>query len=214
MASAFESSPLALISLDTHLRIVMFNRAAQELTGLGPADVAGRRATVIVALERLVGIIDSIKRKNNKATAEGYITKLEGAGTEIPAVVRVSPLFSKAGKWIGVLIVATDLREIQKLQARLLEAERQAAITETAVSINHEINNPLCSILGNTQLILMDKERLEPGMVKKLKRIEKEIIRIQRVAERLAHITRPVLTEYVGGKRMLDLESSGIDEET
>ncbi|UCF04579.1 MAG: PAS domain S-box protein [bacterium] len=213
LANVFESSPFALISFDPHLRIMMFNRAAQELTGLSCAEVVGCRATRIIEFERLHNIIDAL-RKKPQATADGYITKLRAAdGSEIPVVVRISILLDNRNKLLGVLIVATDLREIQKLQAKLLEAERLAAITETAISINHEINNPLCSILGNTQLILMEKERLEPGMVKKLKSIETEIIRIQRVSERLARITRPVLKEYVDGRRMLDVEGSSVDED-
>jgi len=33
LIGVFESFPAALVSLDTRLRIIMFNRAAEELTG-------------------------------------------------------------------------------------------------------------------------------------------------------------------------------------
>ena len=96
------------------------------------------------------------------------------------------------------------------MNRKLIEMERLSAIRETAISINHEINNPLCSILGNTQLLLMEKDRLDPVVVEKLERIEDDIERIHEIAEKLTRITKPVLSEYVSGKKMLDIKKSGL----
>ncbi len=211
LESIFESSPVALISLNTRLRIIMFNRAAQELTGYRYHEVAGRRINRIIRNVRIANIIRTLKSRGT-ASIEGYITKLTNSeNREIPVRLRISPLTDTNGNLLGVLMIASDLREIRKLQAKLLEAERLAAITETAISINHEINNPLCSILGNTQLMLMEREKLDSRTVRKLKSIEREIMRIREIAERLSRITKPVLKEYVGGKRMLDVELSCAD---
>ncbi|MCK4236330.1 MAG: PAS domain S-box protein [Candidatus Krumholzibacteria bacterium] len=210
LISVFENSPFALISLDTRLMIVMFNRAAQELSGFRAKEIIGRRVNRIFRFEKLRNIINTL-RASEKAAEDGYIINLIcKGGREIPIMVSISQLIDSEGKLTGILLVASDLCEIKKLQAKLLAAERLAAITETAISINHEINNPLCSILGNTQLILMEKDRLEPKMVEKLQRIEEEIIRVRGVAERVARITKPVLTNYIGDKKMLDVERSEI----
>ena len=128
--------------------------------------------------------------------------------------LRINPLTGGNGELDGAILLAIDLSELRELQADLLEAERIAAITETAISVNHEINNPLCSILGYTQLILMDRDLLDDGVVAKLEGIEKQIVRIQEIAERLGRISRPVLKEYVGGSRMLDVERSAADDES
>jgi signal transduction histidine kinase len=144
---------------------------------------------------------------------EGHATRIIGKGCgEIPVRLRISPLNSRRRKLIGFVVMVMDMRGMQSEQARLIEAERLAAINETAISINHEINNPLCSILGNTQLMLMEGERLDPRMVKKLHCIEKQIERIQGVAKRLSRITRPAVKEYVGGRMMLDVERSEAEE--
>ncbi len=212
LLSIFECSPVALISLDTRLRVIMFNRAAQELTGFKRTDILGQRVNKIISFERLQHIIKTLRNRGN-VSIDGYITKISGSESkEIPVKLRVSPFFETEHRLMGILIIATDLREVRRLQAQLLEVERLTAITETAISINHEINNPLCSILGNTQLILMEKEKLDPRVVKKLQSIEQEIIRIQEIADRLARITRPVLKEYVGGKRMLDVRRSEVSD--
>jgi signal transduction histidine kinase len=72
--------------------------------------------------------------------------------------------------------------------------------------LNHAINNPLCAILGNTQLLLMERDKLNPAAIKKLKSIEREISRIKRIADRISKITHPAVKDYVGGKQMLDFD--------
>jgi len=204
----FESSPVAIVSLDARLRIVLFNRAAQRLTGYPFAEVAGRRVNNLIRHKNLRYIIKVIRKKKG-FSGDGFITKVVGkGGAEIPIRLVVSPLGSANGTPTGVLCIASDLSDVKRFQGKLLEAERLDALSEIAISINHEINNPLCSILGNTQLILMDREKLDPKTIRKLKNIEREIARIEKIAKKLPRITRPVLKEYVGGKRMLDLESS------
>lgn len=212
LMSVFQSSPVALASLDSHLRIMLFNRAAQELTGFQGHEIFGSRVSRIISRDRLHRILETF-RDASKVSADGYITKLRSKnGSQVPVRIKISPLFGPNRNLMGVLVIATDLREIKRFQTKLLEAERLAAITETAIGINHEINNPLCAILGNTQLLLMEKDKLDPRIIKKLKSIEKEITRIHDVAERLARISRPVLKEYVGGKLMLDVEHSEVKE--
>jgi len=211
LMSVFQSSPVALISLDSRLRIMLFNRAAQELTGFQGHEVFGSRVSRIIDRGRLHEILDTFK-DSSRVSTDGYITKIRGKnGRNVPVRIKISPLFGPDKHLMGVLVIATDLREIKRFQTKLLEAERLAAITETAIGINHEINNPLCAILGNTQLLLMEKDKLDPKIIKRLKSIEKEITRIHEVAERLARISRPVLKEYVGGKLMLDVECSEVE---
>lgn len=212
LASVFEGSPVALISLDTRLRIIMFNRAAQILTGYRSEDVIGRRIGRIVKLQHFKGIVAALRRRG-EASIDGYVTKITGSGhREIPVRLRISPLCSARDDLLGFIAMAMDMREMETERAKLIEAERLAAITETAISINHEINNPLCAILGNTQLMLMEGNRLDPKMVKKLHSIEKQIARIQGFARRLSHISRPAVREYVGGKKMIDVGNSETDE--
>ncbi len=213
LTSVIESSPVALISLNTLLRITMFNRTAQNLTGWSSLDVAGCRITKILGFKRTRNILRTL-RGRDEFSINGYITMLRGRnGEEIPVRLKISPLTGSGDELLGAMLLATDLREIKQFQAKLLEEERLTAISETAISVNHEINNPLCSILGNTQLILMEKERLDPATIKKLRAIEKQIARIQEISERLGRITKPVLKEYIGGKKMLDVEQSVTSDE-
>jgi PAS domain S-box-containing protein len=208
LVGVFESFPAALVSLDTRLRIIMFNRAAEELTGFRSSFVVRRRVNCVMRLENILHIT-RILRERGELPPDGFITKLRTrTGRETPVQLVVSPLRRSRGALAGFLCVASDLRTVKRFQGKLLEAERLAALSEIAIGLNHSINNPLCAILGNTQLLLMEQDRLDEGTVRKLRSIEREISRIQKIAERLPRITRAASRDYVGGKKMLDVDRS------
>ncbi len=103
------------------------------------------------------------------------------------------------------------VKSFEKLKAdfeKLVKSERAAAITETAVTINHEVNNPLTAILGNTQLMLMSRDKLPADIVSKLETIERSAIKIRETTAKLMSIIEPVTGPYASGLEMIDIEKS------
>lgn len=92
-----------------------------------------------------------------------------------------------------------------------IEQARRSAILETAIAVNHEVNNPLTAVLGNTQLLLLQADALDDKTRKRLQDIEKSALRIKDITQRLLKNRPHKTTDYPGGLRMLDL--SGHDEE-
>ena len=88
-----------------------------------------------------------------------------------------------------------------------LDKERLSAIVETAVAVNHEVNNPLTAILGNVQLLLLKRNDLDQDLRSKLKTIETSALKIKDVTQRLMRISSPRSVEYSEGTKMLDLSS-------
>ena len=92
-----------------------------------------------------------------------------------------------------------------------INRERHRAVIETAVTVNHEINNPLTAILGNVQLLLLKRGDLDDELKSKLKVIEESASRIREVTQKLMQLTNARSTEYTDGTTMIDLSS---DEHT
>ena len=101
-----------------------------------------------------------------------------------------------------------------ELQEDQIKSERLKAITETAVTINHEVNTPLSVVLGYAQLLLSREKELPQDTIDKLKKIEQGALRIKEVTHKLSKMVEPVIVKYAGEVKMVDLEGSKTEEES
>ena len=88
--------------------------------------------------------------------------------------------------------------------SEIIKRERMKAVAETAVTVNHEINNPLTAALGNVQLILMKREDLDPALRRKLEVVEKSALQIRDVTQKLLNLTEAKSVPYAGKEMMID----------
>ncbi len=109
-----------------------------------------------------------------------------------------------------VLARVKSLLKLHNLHGRLIQAEKLATLAQVAVSVNHEVNNPLCAISANAEIIKImlnkgvDSERIHA----KIDIILNEVDRIKRVIEKLSKATKVVSMEYISGIQMLDIDQS------
>lgn len=86
----------------------------------------------------------------------------------------------------------------------LANAQWMAGIGQTALAIQHEVNNPLAALLGNVQLMLMDDDL--PADVRELANdMLAQARRVANVVKRLSTLEAPKTVEYIRGATMLDL---------
>ena len=208
LQKALDSSPLGIIICNRWLRVVFINESVSSITHLPSEKIVGHRLSEVIGRKNVTKFI----RKTGRAVGRQWLDlflSVENSGRPEGLRVIVSPIVDRdSSRFRGAVILLDDLNEMKEMNRKLIEMERLSAIRETAISINHEINNPLCWIRGNTQLLLMERDKLDPVVVEKLERIEGDIERIHRIAEKLTRITKPVLSEYVSGKKMLDIKRS------
>lgn len=99
--------------------------------------------------------------------------------------------------------MSTQLEEKHNAEVRLRRLE---AIEQIVRSVNHEINNPLMIISGNTEYLLAVFENSDESLKSKLNSILGEVRRIFTVTQRLKEIKEPVTESYIGGsEQMIDL---------
>jgi len=158
------------------------------------------------------------------------LRRLKGKGVDLPVVVitghgdeQVAVEAMKGGAYDYVVksgmyfLVVPEVarkaveahRTSKRLEEELIQAQRREAIVQTAIAVNHEINNPLGVILGNAELLLSQLKDADEGVVRKLRIIEEQCIKIKEITQKLANLTDPVLTEYLKGReKMLDIHRS------
>jgi len=109
-----------------------------------------------------------------------------------------------------VLARIKSLLKLRNLHYRLIQTEKLATLAQVAVSVNHEINNPLCAISANAEVIkMMLTKQIDPAkMNAKLDAILGEVDRIKGVIDKLSRATKVVSMEYISGIQMLDINQS------
>lgn len=95
--------------------------------------------------------------------------------------------------------------ELQRTQKQLVEVEKLAAIGQLAVSINHEINNPLCTIKMGAQMLKFDLERSAPDLAGRLDAILESVDRITQVTRKVSNLKRLECKEYLPNQLMVEL---------
>jgi DNA-binding response OmpR family regulator len=104
--------------------------------------------------------------------------------------------------------VRTGLR-IVALQRENLRLKQIQTVQQTAITANHEINNPLQTIISNAELILNQNTNWDEQTKQRIQTIIENAGKIRRVTKRMENLAELVSKEYVaGGPEMVDLERS------
>ncbi|MDD5614338.1 MAG: histidine kinase dimerization/phospho-acceptor domain-containing protein [Candidatus Omnitrophica bacterium] len=103
-------------------------------------------------------------------------------------------------------------REIITMQKELIEKNRLAAITETALALGHEINNPLLTVRGNLHLLkneVIENRLSSPGAIDRITLLDDNCERIRRVMDKISNLSKPVSSRIEAEIKMIDLNESG-----
>jgi two-component system NtrC family sensor kinase len=113
----------------------------------------------------------------------------------------VAPLRNAKGEIIGFRGVGRDVTERRKIEEQLMFTDRLASIGQLAAGMAHELNNPLTSVIGFSDLLL---ERDLPADVKAdLETVNQEARRAVNIVKGLLTFAREQRTE----KSLVDINS-------
>ena len=91
------------------------------------------------------------------------------------------------------------------------ELRRMETLGQMALMLNHELNNAMATIELQLQVLARQANGNEKFAVC-VRQIREILQRMAETVKSLKHIRRVVLTDYVGGAKMLDLKRSTFDE--
>jgi two-component system, NtrC family, sensor kinase len=182
----FDSTVIGTIVLDAEtMEVVMVNQAALKMFGFSSEEEAFEAKPFDFLLpddkEKYLGITKTAVFEQN--SHEGYqLRAVTKDGREI-WINTIATMITHRGK-SAALISFTDITEQKQQNEQLILADRLASIGELVAGTAHELNNPLTSIIGFSQLLM---EREVPDDIREdLKIINSE-------AQRAADVTRNLL---------------------
>jgi PAS domain S-box-containing protein len=212
-----ESSPDIIIAVDRAGVITFYNDGARESLHYTAAEIVGQPVTTIYpSLEEARRVMKAMRESHDSGRISNFETTLRGKDGEIiPVAISGSITHDQTGAESGSIGFARDIR-LMRLREQL------ATAGEIAVSLAHEINNPLESITNNLDLLArcMEAHLCDAELVveqERLDSIRSGIKRVQSIVRRLDEMARKGVYEtrdYLAGKKMVDLAPRPETEET
>lgn len=176
-----------LVSIhDKDLRIIRVNKAFADAVNMRPEELVGKTCYQLVhGTSEPVPTCPHMKTLETKEPAVGeFLEPHLGMYLE----VATSPICNENGEVVASVHLIRDITRRKKMEEQLITTDRLASIGELASGIAHELNNPLTSVIGFSELLL---NRDVPDDIKEdLKVINKEAQRTARVVRNLLVFAR------------------------
>ncbi len=197
-------------ALDSSLKFSYWNKASEKTTGLTNATMVGKHFFEVFGRKRdtrkLASVaLDVMRTKKPRVLTDKFPMTDEKTVFEL----EINPTGN------GVSVLAKNVTKTKKMQAsleeytkhleekvrlgteRLKNAERLAAIGETAGMIGHDIRNPLQSIIGEVFLAKNELEDVPEGETKEnllfsINLIEEQTLYINKIVTDLQDYAKPL----------------------
>jgi PAS domain S-box-containing protein len=215
-----DSTVDGIICADMRGNILIFNQGAARLYGYSPGEVVGKIPVWKLYPDGVARAIMSELRSADhggvgrmEPTRREIVTK---DGELVPVSLAASIVYED-NREIATVGIVSDLRERIKIEQRLAQAqekllvtEKQALIAELAGTTAHELNQPLTSVMGYSELL---KKKMSPDDVhyRAVDIILREAERMAEIVRKIGKITRYETKAYVGSTQILDLDKSTTD---
>jgi DNA-binding response OmpR family regulator len=96
-------------------------------------------------------------------------------------------------------------RRMITIQNELREWEKLQGVLEMAGAVCHELNQPLQSISGYSELLLLDMNE-DDTKYQTLQKIKSQVDRVAQLTRKIMKITRYQSKPYAGESRIIDIE--------
>src|SRR5712692_4630511 len=164
LRSVLEWLEEGVVLLDTGKNVRLMNTRFEQIVGLAPEE-SGTIKTLDQLIARLAGQAAEPERfaERWRELARG----IDGAVREELQMVRPAPrileraarpVLDAIGRQLGHVEIYRDLTAQRVFQSKLLQTEKLAALGQMVSGIAHELSNPLTSILGYAQRLLVRRD--------------------------------------------------------
>lgn len=197
LARILASSAEAIVTLDPDERVTSWNHAAERIYGWTAEEIVGRSCRVLIPPEKAaVEEFDRVQQiiRHGHAIRDHEVFRMHKDHRRLAVRITRWPIFDASGAFLGSTGIIRDVSALKEMEAKLVEAERLAAVGELAASVAHEIKNPLAGIRGACE-ILSDVFPEDDPRRELSTEVHRQIERLDRTLRDLLLFSRPQATK-------------------
>lgn len=184
-----ESFPDLILVVDLGERYTFVSSRSRDLLGRAPEEMLGKKISDLEDHSpELAALYHSVVSGQEAISAAEYGAKHRD-GNWRTMRASGSQLVDAEGKISGVIISVRDITIERRLEQQVVQGERLAAMGAMIGGVAHELNNPLTSILGVSEL-LQDTETNETAR-KQLGMLQQQARRAAEIVQNLTYFSRP-----------------------
>lgn len=181
--TTFDSITEPISIIDKEFKLLRVNKAFADMYGKEPGDIIG--STCYELVHKTTGPVSRCPHLQTLTKGLPYTEEIFEPTTNRNLEVSTSPIFNQEREVVSSVHITRDITDRRQLQEQLMLTDRLASIGELAAGIAHELNNPLTSIMGLSELV-MEKEISQEN--------RENLSIINRESQRAARIVKDLLT--------------------
>src|SRR5579863_3505405 len=184
-----ESFPDLILVVDLRERYTFVSSRVKDLLGYQSEDLLGKKIseTEDHSPELAALYHEVASGQQSFGSAEYSARHRDGSWRTMRA--SASPFFDADSKLGGVIISVRDITTERKLEQQVVQSERLAAMGAMIGGVAHELNNPLTSILGVSEL--MQDKVTDDSSRKQLVMLQQQARRAAEIVKDLTYFSRP-----------------------
>ncbi len=185
-----------VLALDLRGRVSYANPAAERLTGVPAGTAAGRPIGELVhSVEGEADPEAVVERAlDARAPVDGPSGVLRGHDDQLHFLSGTTAPVVDGERLLGAVMVVRDITEQRQMEKRIELLDRVASLGSLAVSVAHEVNNPLAIVMGELEMLLesLDDAELrgESTITLPIGRLQPALRDAQLGCERIARVVR------------------------
>jgi PAS domain S-box-containing protein len=175
-----ESFPDLILVVDLQERYTFVSLRLNDLLGYESEDLLGKKISEMQDHSSELAMLYHEVASGNRSFGSAEYSARHRDGNWRTMRASASPLFDADSKLGGVIISVRDITTERKLEQQVVQSERLAAMGAMIGGVAHELNNPLTSILGVSELLqdsqTTDAARKQIGILQQQARRAAEIV--------------------------------------